>query len=82
MHHSEISGGATSEDFMEIILYSTGCPKCNVLKKKLDDKNISYSENTNIETMTSLGIEQVPVLSVDGDLMDFSQANIWINQRG
>lgn len=67
---------------MEIILYSTGCPKCNVLKKKLDDQNIGYSENTNIETMTSLGIEQVPVLSVDGDLMDFSQANIWINQRG
>ena len=82
MHHSELSGGATSEDTMDIILYSTGCPRCNVLKKKLDDKNISYSENTNIETMTSLGIEQVPVLSVDGDLMDFSQANIWINQRG
>ena len=25
-----------------VILYSTGCPKCQVLKSKLDSKNISY----------------------------------------
>lgn len=66
---------------MEVILYSTGCPKCNVLKKKLNDKNINFTENNDIDTMTSLGIEQVPVLSVDGELMDFSQANTWVNER-
>ena len=26
-----------------INLYSTGCPKCTVLKKKLDSKNIKYN---------------------------------------
>lgn len=66
---------------MEVILYSTGCPKCNVLKKKLNDKNINFTENNDIDIMTSLGIEQVPVLSVDGELMDFSQANTWVNER-
>ena len=64
---------------MKIILYSTGCPKCEVLKKKLKAKNIEYVENNNVEDMESLGIDQVPVLSVDGNLMSFAEANNWIN---
>lgn len=64
---------------MKIILYSTGCPKCEVLKKKLKAKNIEYVENNNVEDMESLGINQVPVLSVDGNLMGFAEANNWIN---
>lgn len=63
---------------MNIILYSTGCPKCNVLKKKLAKKNIKYVENNDIDTMTALGIDQIPVLSVDGELLDFTEANEWI----
>ena len=66
---------------MNIILYSTGCPKCNVLKKKLTEKNIEYTENNDIYAMTSLGIDQVPVLSVDGKLMGFVEANKWVNER-
>ncbi len=64
---------------MKIILHSTGCPKCEVLKKKLKAKNIEYVENNNVEDMESLGIDQVPVLSVDGNLMSFAEANNWIN---
>lgn len=64
---------------MKIILYSTGCPKCEVLKKKLKAKNIEFVENNNVEDMESLGIDQVPVLSVDGSLMGFAEANNWIN---
>ena len=64
---------------MKIILYSTGCPKCEVLKKKLKAKNIEYVENNNVDDMESLGIDQVPVLSVDGNLMSFAEANNWIN---
>lgn len=66
---------------MNITLYSTGCPKCIVLKKKLTEKNIEYTENNDIETMTSLGIDQVPVLSVGGELLQFADANKWINER-
>lgn len=65
-----------------IILYSTGCPKCSVLKKKLDATNIQYTINNSIDDMTNLGISQVPVLSVDGVLLDFANANQWINQQG
>ena len=31
--------------------------------------------------MLSLGISQVPMLSVDGTLYDFSAANKWVNQQ-
>jgi glutaredoxin len=65
---------------MDIILYSTGCPKCKILKKKLEDKNIDYVENDDIETMISLGIEQVPVLSVDKKLFQFAEAVKWVNE--
>ena len=66
----------------EIILYSTGCPKCEVLKKKLTDKQISYKENSDTDTMIELGIDQVPVLSVNGILLIFSEAIKWINEGG
>lgn len=66
----------------EIILYSTGCPRCNVIRKKLDAKNISYVVNNSVEDMESLGIANVPVLQVDGELLDFLHANQWINTKG
>jgi hypothetical protein len=66
---------------MDIILYSTGCLKCNILKKKLSDKKITYTENNSVDEMISLGIEQVPVLSIDGELLDFNSANEWINEQ-
>ncbi len=61
-----------------IILYSTGCPRCMVLKKKLDSKGILYNENNNVEEMLSLGINEVPVLSVGGVFMDYSNATKWL----
>ena len=64
---------------MDIILYSTGCPKCNSLKRKLADKNIEYVEKNDVDEMLSLGIEQVPVLSLNGELLTFVEANEWIN---
>ena len=33
---------------MNVILYSTHCPKCCVLEKKLKQKNISYDEVNDI----------------------------------
>ena len=64
-----------------VILYSTNCPKCQVLKKKLDSKSIQYTVETSVDTMLYLGITQVPVLSVDGGLLSFTQANEWINAQ-
>lgn len=64
-----------------ITLYSTHCPKCKVLATKLQQKNVEYQENTDIDEMEKLGIMSVPVLEVDGELLDFTTANNWINNK-
>lgn len=65
----------------EIILYTIGCPQCNVLKKKLDLRNIQYTENTDEEQMRELNIRDLPVLSVNGELKSMAQAAKWINTQ-
>lgn len=67
---------------MDVMLYSTGCPRCKVLKKKLDGAGVAYSECHDIDVMEEMGIESVPVLSVNGELLDFSSANAWLNDYG
>lgn len=64
-----------------VVFYTTGCPKCGVLKKKLDAKGIEYEENNSVMEMLNLGITQVPVLKVEDKLLEFSEANNWINQQ-
>ena len=64
-----------------VILYSTGCPKCQVLKSKLDSKNISYELFDNKDKMIDKGFTNVPILEVDGDIMDFKRAVEWINKE-
>ena len=63
------------------ILYSTGCPRCKVLEKKLESKGIAYEKDNSVEEMLSLGITEVPVLNVYGQLLSFSEANEWINNQ-
>ena len=62
------------------ILYSTGCPKCCVLKKKLDAKHIEYETISDTSTMILKGIDAVPVLEVDGELLSFPEAADWVNK--
>lgn len=62
-----------------ITLYSTGCPKCTILEKKLDQKNISYEINNDVDLMQEKGFMSMPMLEVDGELMDFGTAVNWVN---
>lgn len=64
-----------------VILYSTGCPKCQVLKSKLDSKNISYEVFDDKDKMIDKGFTNVPILEVDGEIMDFKKAVEWINKE-
>lgn len=66
---------------MQVTLYSTGCPKCKVLVTKLDSKNINYNVVSDINVIISKGINSVPVLEVDNNLMDFKTAVDWVNAR-
>ena len=64
-----------------IILYSTDCPKCKVLKTKMDAKGIKYTENKSIDEMIALGIKSAPVLNVNGVLMDYMSALTYIKEK-
>ena len=67
-----------------LVLYSTGCSACNTLKLMLKNAGIEYTENNNTDEMLALGISQVPVLSVDGELMSYNNAKTWVqsNNKG
>ena len=64
-----------------IILYSTGCPRCQILKQKLEEKCIKYTVETDVEKMLSYGIYEVPYLQVGNQLYDFRDAFRWANEQ-
>lgn len=63
---------------MNITLYSTGCPQCNVLKAKLDEKGIKYDTVTDEQVMLDKGFMSAPLLDVDGSIMTFKDAVDWV----
>lgn len=65
----------------KLTLFSTGCPRCKVLKQKLQSKNIEYDEVTSVDDMLALGITEVPVLNVGGELLNFLRAVEWVNNQ-
>lgn len=65
-----------------VTLYSIGCPKCDILKKKLSQHNIEFTENNNADEMRLMGMEDVPMLMVNGELLDYAAAVKWINSKG
>lgn len=62
-------------------IYSTGCPKCNVLKAKMEQKGMEYTECQDVSEMERMGIQSVPVLEADGQLLTFAEAIQFINER-
>lgn len=64
-----------------MVLYSTGCPRCKVLKKKLDEAGLKYTENNDVDEMLSLGISEVPILVINGELLNFNKSIEWLSKR-
>lgn len=67
-----------------ITIYTTEtCPKCKILKKKMDLKGVSYKESVDLQEMERLGIKSVPMLRLDGDapLVSFETAVKWLQER-
>ena len=65
----------------EITLYSTGCPRCIVLERKLAEKNIPYRKVEDVDEMLALGIMEVPVLRVGDESLRFAEAVQWANDQ-
>ena len=66
---------------MEVVLYTIGCPKCIILEKKLDSAGIEYKKVTDIDKMTAKQFTELPLLEVDGEIMNFVAAVNWLNER-
>lgn len=61
----------------KVVFHTTGCPKCRVLKMKLDKAGVSYETNDDVSKMLSIGLKSAPALSVDDELLDFAAACKW-----
>ncbi|MBQ3421964.1 MAG: hypothetical protein IJH34_09895 [Romboutsia sp.] len=68
---------------MEVVLYSTHCPKCNILEKKLTQKGIDFTIVDDNAEVVKFGkahkIMSSPILKVNGAVFDFNNANAWVN---
>lgn len=65
----------------KVILYEHGCPRCKVLKQKLDQKGIIYETINDIEVMKAKGFLEAPKLEVDGVIFDFKGAVEWLKEQ-
>ena len=67
-----------------IKLYSTHCPKCKVLEKKLAQDNMEVTIIDDMDEVIKFGQEHnmnfAPILVVGDKLMDFNETNKWLNQ--
>ena len=63
-----------------IILFSSGCPKCKVLKQKLDDRKIEYEVSENFDELIEQNLQTVPVLKVNGEYYQFGEAIKEVNE--
>lgn len=61
------------------VLYTTGCPRCKVLHRKLQEKGVSFTVIDDINIMLDKGFMEAPVLEVDGKEMSFAEAVSWVN---
>jgi glutaredoxin len=64
-----------------VTLYSNDCPKCKILKFKLDNKNIQYDLCSDIDVMSSKGFQSTPMLEVDGKTMNYLDAINWVKEQ-
>ena len=65
---------------MQVILYTTHCPKCKVLETKLKQKAIDFEIIDDEKVMIDKGFMSAPMLEVDEKVMDFSAAINWIKE--
>ena len=67
----------------KIILYSTGCERCKMVKKMLDAHQVCYEEVNDKQIMIDEGFEQAPVLKVNDRVIEnFNSILIWLEDNG
>ena len=68
---------------MEIILYTlpTFCPRCNMIKTRLEEKHLTYEEIQSPEELEKMGFDIAPAVKIDGKVYGFSAALSWIKSQ-
>ncbi len=64
-----------------VTLYSTGCPKCQVLEKKLAKDGIEFSISDDIDELIKKGFMSAPILKVDDKFFEFKDAINWLKNK-
>lgn len=67
-------------EFMPAKLYTLdSCSKCLVVKDKLEDKNIKFTECRDKQEMEDKNILGVPTMEFNGTLMNFTDIIAYLN---
>ena len=59
---------------MTITLYSTGCPKCQVLEKRLKKNNLDFIISNDVDILIEKGFQSAPVMAVGKLFYDYTSA--------
>lgn len=57
-----------------VTLYSTGCPKCNILEGRLTKDNIEFSISDDVDKLMEMGFQTAPILQINDEYIDFVEA--------
>ncbi len=66
---------------IKVTFYSNDCPRCNILQQKLDEKGVMYEKVSDVEIMKQKGFMSVPMLEVDGNIMNYLEAINWVKEQ-
>ena len=66
---------------MEYMLYSNDCPRCQILKERLDEQGIEYEKNSDTELLTKNNIFSFPALKIGEKILRFYDAIRWLKQE-
>lgn len=64
------------------VLYTTHCPKCNVLYNKLKNIGITFEVCEDVDAMIEMGFMSAPVLFDGEKYYNFNEAMKLINDMG
>ena len=66
----------------KIVFYSNNCPRCKILKMKLTQKGLKHEEINDDRIFETKGFKSMPMLEVDGKIMEFTDAIAFVNKLG
>ena len=65
-----------------VTLYTTHCPKCRVVEKKLNMAGIEYTTSEDIQKLVRLGYSSAPILELeDNTMLKFKEACHWVDEQ-